>query len=158
MGIRKTLFRLNGMFSFALWDNENKSITLVRDRFGEKPLYYGWNNNSFVFGSEIKAIKLHPEFDNEIDRNSIALQMRHCYIPTPYSIFKNLRKVPPGSYIQTFSKDFRKYNNPKKYWDFKSNIEINQKETLNLEVNNLCSNLENLLQNVISDQMISDMP
>jgi asparagine synthase (glutamine-hydrolysing) len=95
-GVNKTLERLVGMFAIALWDRLEKKLHLARDRFGEKPLYYGWVNGTFVFGSELKALRKFPRFTNSVDRHALALYMRFNYVPTPYSIFQNIFKLEPG--------------------------------------------------------------
>ena len=104
LGIKETLNKTVGMFAFVIWDKKNRILTLVRDRMGEKPLYYGWQgkgvNQVFLFASELKALKPHPEFRGEINRNAIALQLRHNYIPDPYSIYKDIYKLLPGHYLQ----------------------------------------------------------
>ena len=122
IGIKKTLNKIAGMFAFVIWDKKNRSLTLLRDRMGEKPLYYGWQgegvNKVFLFGSELKALKPHPEFKGEINRNAIALQLRHNYIPDPYSIYKNIHKLLPGHYLQLKENDLKKGLLPKivNYW------------------------------------------
>lgn len=101
-GIEETLHKAVGMFAIALWDTQMHSLHLIRDRFGEKPLYYGWVKTSksrvpaFVFGSELKAIRAYPGFSNPICREALALYMRFTYIPAPYSIYKNIYKLEPG--------------------------------------------------------------
>ena len=106
-GILETLKSIRGMFAFALWDCLKKELYLARDRMGEKPLCYGWIDNSFVFASELKSIKQHPKFQNEICRNSLSLYVRYNYIPNPWSIYKNIFKLQPGYFIKinTFSAD-----------------------------------------------------
>ena len=84
------------MFAFALWDRQSHTLTLGRDRLGEKPLYYGWQGDSFLFGSELKALKAHPAFCARVNRDAIALLMRLDYIPAPHSIYNNIAKLPPG--------------------------------------------------------------
>ena len=101
-GVEKTLERSVGMFAIALWDRLEKKLYLARDRFGEKPLYYGWVNGAFVFGSELKALRQVPGFSNSVDRNALALYTRFNYIPAPYSIFKDIFKVSVG-FSKTFS-------------------------------------------------------
>lgn len=99
-GIEETLKKTVGMFAIALWDREDRVLTLARDRMGEKPLYYGFQNKTFLFGSELKALKAHPNFLSEIDRDVLCLYLRHCYIPAPYSIYKGIQKLLPGNYLQ----------------------------------------------------------
>jgi asparagine synthase (glutamine-hydrolysing) len=95
-GIEKTLERSIGMFAIALWDKLDRKLYLARDRFGEKPLYYGWVGNAFAFGSELKALRKCEGFSNPVDRNVLALYMRYCYVPAPYSIYQNIFKLEPG--------------------------------------------------------------
>ncbi|MCI5149703.1 MAG: asparagine synthetase B, partial [Candidatus Electrothrix sp. MAN1_4] len=84
-GLEKTLRSAVGMFAFALWDCHKRQLTLARDRIGEKPIYYGWQDNTFLFGSELNALKAHPKFQARIDRGALALFLRYNYVPTPYS-------------------------------------------------------------------------
>jgi asparagine synthase (glutamine-hydrolysing) len=118
-GIEATLKKTVGMFAIALWDREERVLTLARDRMGEKPLYYGWQGNTFLFGSELKALKAHPDFLAEIDRDAICLYLRHCTIPAPYSIYKGIKKLLPGTYLQLplgrVVDDLHALN-PKYYW------------------------------------------
>lgn len=97
-GVAATLPRLNGMFAFALWDRQARRLTLARDRLGEKPLYYGWNRGRFLFGSELKALTAHPQWQGELDRDALAAYLRLSYIPAPYSIYKHIHKLEPGTY------------------------------------------------------------
>jgi asparagine synthase (glutamine-hydrolysing) len=118
-GIKATLKKTVGMFAIALWDREERVLTLARDRIGEKPLYYGFQNDTFVFCSELKALKAHPDFLGEINRDVICLFLRHCYIPAPYSIYKGIKKLLPGSYLQLpFGRDVDALSaaSPKVYW------------------------------------------
>ena len=99
-GIKGTVERCIGMFAFAVWDKQTHTLTLARDRLGEKPLYYGWQGTgqhaTFLFGSELKALKEHPAFAAGIDRNALCLLMRHNYIPAPYSIYEGISKLEAG--------------------------------------------------------------
>src|ERR1051325_5635243 len=94
-GVQDSVKRFVGMFAFALWDRRDRVMYLVRDRLGEKPLYYGWAGDVFLFGSELKALRAHTMWQGEIDRDAVALLMRHNYIPAPYSIYKGIYKLPP---------------------------------------------------------------
>jgi asparagine synthase (glutamine-hydrolysing) len=95
-GIEATLKKTVGMFAIALWDTRGKTLTLARDRFGEKPLYYGWVNDAFVFGSDLKALRVYPNFANPVSREALALYMRFTYVPAPHSIYQHIYKLEPG--------------------------------------------------------------
>ncbi|HEX6965392.1 MAG TPA: asparagine synthase (glutamine-hydrolyzing) [Gemmatimonadaceae bacterium] len=99
-GVEAAVKRFIGMFAFALWDRESTTLTLVRDRLGIKPLYYGWTRAGFVFGSELKALRAAPDFSNPIDRDALALLLRHSAIPAPYTIYKGVYKLAPGTLLQ----------------------------------------------------------
>ena len=99
-GVEETLKKTVGMFAIALWDTHNRTLHLARDRFGEKPLYYGWvgsgRNTAFVFGSELKALRAYPGFVNPVSREALALYMRFTYVPAPHSIYQHIFKLEPG--------------------------------------------------------------
>ena len=90
-GISETLKKCIGMFAFALWDKKEKNLVFARDRIGEKPLYYGTQNDFLIFSSDLKAFKQHPAFNKKINRNAISLFFRYGYIPSPYSIYEKIR-------------------------------------------------------------------
>jgi asparagine synthase (glutamine-hydrolysing) len=95
-GVEATLKKTVGMFAIALWDRQDKKLTLARDRFGEKPLYYGWVNGTFVFGSELKALRAYPGFGNPVSREALAQYMRFTYVPAPLSIYEDIFKLEAG--------------------------------------------------------------
>jgi asparagine synthase (glutamine-hydrolysing) len=98
-GIEESLKRFNGMFAFALWDRRERSLVLARDRAGEKPLYYGWQGQTFLFGSELKALAPHPAWQASLDRDALTAYLRSGYVPAPWSIWRGIRKMPPGSFL-----------------------------------------------------------
>lgn len=106
-GLTVALQRFNGMFAFALWDRAERALWLARDRLGIKPLYFGRLGSTLVFASELKAIRALPAFDADIDRFALMLLMRHGYIPAPHSIYRNLRKLPPGTTLRLDARDAR---------------------------------------------------
>ena len=95
-GVTRTLKRAVGMFALALWNGNERRLYLARDRFGEKPLYYGWTKRAFIFGSELKALRRYPGFDNPIDPDVLALYTEYSCVPAPYSIYRNIYKLEPG--------------------------------------------------------------
>jgi len=159
-GVRKTLDQIIGMFSIAIWDNKHNQLTLVRDRLGEKPLYYGWQKSGqqkvFLFGSELKALIQYPEFDKTIDRGSLALYMRYCYVPAPHSIFAGIKKLEPGTFL-TISSD-GEIVKKEKYWSAIDKVNQGKGNILNDSEEGVIKNLETVLKDSISRQMISDVP
>jgi asparagine synthase (glutamine-hydrolysing) len=115
-GLEQALQRFNGMFAFALWDRQERKLHLARDRIGEKPLYYGWVGKHFVFGSELKALRAFPGFKSDIDRGALALYLRHNYIPSPYSIYRGIHKLPAGTMLTVAVSDSNAPLLPKAYW------------------------------------------
>src|SRR6266566_6821016 len=104
-GLELALKRFVGMFAFVLWDRPERTLHLARDRMGEKPLYYGWSDGVFLFGSELKALRTHPRWRGEINRNALALFMRHNYIPAPHSIYRGIFKLSPGTVLTLATAD-----------------------------------------------------
>lgn len=98
-GLEVAIGKAAGMFAFALWDRKDRLLHLVRDRFGEKPLYYGWAGRDLLFGSELKALRCHPEFDRTIDRTALRAFAARTYVPAPRSIYRGTFKLPPGSIL-----------------------------------------------------------
>lgn len=98
-GLNEALARSTGMFALALWDRSERLLQLAIDRFGEKPLYYGWSGNHFLFASELKAMRLHPAFAGEIDRGALSMLAARAYIPAPLSIYANVAKLRPGTIL-----------------------------------------------------------
>jgi asparagine synthase (glutamine-hydrolysing) len=155
-GVEKTLSLSRGMFAFALWNKKTKELILARDRFGEKPLYYGWCNNTFLFGSELKSLKTHPSFINEVDSQSLSNFIYTGFITQSKSIYKNISKLDPGSILTLNSSN----NSCKisKYWDSESLIMSSTSNIFKgteIEASQL---LEDLLVNVLSEQMMADVP
>lgn len=104
-GLETAVSRFAGMFAFALWDRRERVLHLVRDRLGEKPFYYGWMKNAFVFGSELKALRAYPAWHGEINRDALAVYMRLSYIPAPHSIYRGVYKLVPGTMARVESRD-----------------------------------------------------
>lgn len=161
-GPKESIKLFNGMFALVVWDRSNKEILLASDRMGKKPIYYGWVGKSFVFASELKALYQLDGFDNEIDRSSVALLMKYNYIPAPYSIFKNIRKLQPSSLVTI---PFRSLNDkyptlpePERYWSIKEVAENGTLDPFHGSENNIIDNLDSLLSDAVGKRMISDVP
>ena len=158
-GLEATVKKCIGMFAFALWDKEKKLLHLVRDRIGIKPLYYGWANDLFLFASELKPFHFHPDFEKEIDRNSLALLLQYNFIPAPFSIYKNVYKLQPGTILTLdFQKDSKGILNLKRYWSLDQVVEQGLLNPFQESEAKIAENLEKLLRDSIGLRMISDVP
>lgn len=159
-GVRSAIEHCIGMFAIAVWDKQERSLTLARDRLGEKPLYYGWQGNAgdacLLFGSDLAALKAHPAFTADINPNALALYMRHNAIPAPHSIYRGIFKLQPGCLL-TVSLAERE---PKidAYWSLP---EVAQRGVttpfVGTEVEAVNS-LEALLKDAVHQQMMADVP
>lgn len=157
-GLEETLHRAAGMFALALWDRKKRTLTLARDRMGEKPLYYGWQGGVFLFGSELKALKVHPAFESEIDRSAIALQMRHSYIPAPYSIYCGIHKLPPGHCVEVSASDKGTLRDPWPFWAFDQVVKHGQSNPFTGSDADAVGALDALLRSAVAQQMVADVP
>jgi asparagine synthase (glutamine-hydrolysing) len=156
LGIENILPKLRGMFSFAVWDKKERSLTLARDSMGEKPLFYGWQGKTFIFGSELKALKTHSEFKGVIDRDAISLFLMHNYVPAPYSIYKGIKKLLPGTMIKIFAEKAPDAQTVVRYWSINQIIE--NKIVTNESDYDLVNSLESKLLKSVKSQMLSDVP
>lgn len=155
-GVAATIEKSIGMFAFAVWDKETRSLTLGRDRLGEKPLYYGWQGETFLFGSELKALRAHPAFTAEVDRNALALLMRHNYIPAPYSICRGISKLPPGRLLTVSLPQREPRIVP--FWGGKQVVEAGLSGRFAGSASEAVSALEALLMDAVGQQMVADVP
>ncbi|TPG20634.1 asparagine synthase (glutamine-hydrolyzing) [Variovorax guangxiensis] len=159
-GVTATLQRSIGMFAFALWDKREELLILGRDRMGEKPLYYGWQGageeSSFLFGSELKALKEHPGFKSEIDRDALSLLMRHNYINAPHSIYRGIYKLLPGHVL---SVSMRKREPVlEQFWSLTDVAQAGVRRPFTGGVESITDELETLLRSAVRQQMLSDVP
>ena len=158
-GIREALTRFVGMFAFALWDKEERKLYLARDRIGEKPLYYGWQEKSFLFGSELKALCEHPAWQGEMNRDALALYMRHNCIPAPYTIYQGIFKLLPGTLLcMTTDMQAGHFPEPQAYWRAKDVVEDGLRNPLRCSDAEAVEQLDVLLRQSIREKMISDVP
>lgn len=159
-GLKKTLQKSIGMFALALWDKECKTLFLARDRMGEKPLYFGWQGHdsgrSFLFGSELKALKLHPSFSAGVDRRSLSLLLRHNYIPAPYSIYEGISKLEPGSILSVSLNQSEPVIT--KYWDAIEVAAAAKDMSFSGSPAQAVDELEILAKSAVQQQMMADVP
>lgn len=159
-GVEAAVEKMRGMFAFALWDRQEKCLHLVRDRMGEKPLYYGWAGDTFLFGSELKALCAHPAWRGAINRNAIALFLRHNYIPAPYSIYEGVFKLVPGT-ILTLQLDRAvagHLSTPKPYWSLNQVVAHGVQRPFAGTDTEAVEQLDGLLRDAIKQQMVADVP
>src|SRR5436305_1707697 len=155
-GLHAALRRFVGMFALAVWDRHEHKLYLVRDRLGIKPLYYGWIANDFVFASELKAISRYPMFEGRVDRDALALYMRHNYVPAPYCIYEDLYKLPPASVLSLSSTE----DSPaiSSFWSATQVAEEGLQAQLLCSDSEAISKLEDRLREAIGLRMIADVP
>lgn len=170
-GLGTAVQRFVGMFAFAVWDQEKRMLHLLRDRLGEKPLYYAWLNETFVFASELKALRSFPDWMPDIDRDALTLHMRHGYIPAPYSIYSGVYKLPPGSMLSINVEAQRRQTGfsphtgvatdsqlcPTSYWSMHAAARRGVSDPINSE-SQATDELDRLLHQAIRDQMTADVP
>jgi len=159
-GIRGALERSVGMFAFALWDCQERELTLARDRLGEKPLYYGWTGSALVFGSTLAALAAHPDWRGEIDRDALALYFQLQYVPCPWSIYRGIRKLPPATFLRLRLRDLRpgQLPDPADYWSLRQVAERGCADPFQGTDSDAIDHLETLLKQSVAGQMLSDVP
>ena len=157
-GLEDAIRRCVGMFAIALWDRKERLLHLVRDRIGEKPLYYGRMGSTLLFGSELKALRMHPDWRGQIDPGAVALFVRYNYVPAPYSIYRGIRKLPPGTILTVKGESASDIPPPRPYW---SAAEVAAEEgsapffQTDAEA---VEHLDALLRDVVAQQMVADVP
>ncbi len=158
-GVRGSLVRFVGMFAIAVWDRQEHRLTLARDRLGEKPLYYGWMNGSFLFGSELKALRRHPDWSGDLDRDVLANFLRYGYVPGPASIYRGIHKLPPGTSLRIAAASTPgDLNEPEEYWSLAAVAEAGQFDPFCGSDADAAAQLEDLLRGAVRHQMIADVP
>jgi asparagine synthase (glutamine-hydrolysing) len=145
---------LNGMFAFAVWDEEQRVLTLARDRIGEKPLYYGFAGADFIFGSELKALCVHPRFNTSIDTDALAELLRLSYVPAPHSIYTGILKLLPGHTVRVKVEDRPRVAGPVRYWSLDAKEPAREPP----EREELVQELEELLCTSVRLRMVADVP
>jgi asparagine synthase (glutamine-hydrolysing) len=157
-GLDRSLPRFNGMFAFALWDRDQRVLHLVRDRIGEKPLYYGLAGDSLLFGSELKALRAHPSFDAGIDREALALFFQYKFIPAPHTIYQGIRKLLPGTVLSVRAGRKGNLPEPSPYWTAQQAVEAALVEPFTGTAAEAANELERLLLDAVRLRMEADVP
>lgn len=158
-GLDATLPRLVGMFSLALWDTQERCLNLVRDRLGEKPLYYGWSGGTLLFGSELKALRQYPGWRGEIDPDVLSLFMRYGYVPQPYAIHRDMHKLPPGSVLRVSAEALAARSAvPRPYWSPDDLALAAVSKRFSGSPDEALARLDALLRTSVAGQMVADVP
>ena len=161
IGITKTLDIVNGMFAFAIWDKKKLSMTLARDRMGEKPLYYSIQNNSLIFASELKSLTKASGFEFKICANALNLYFQHGYIPGPQSIYKKVNKLSPGHVIEFSQENLMHADitvHSKSFWKLRDSLDFTKRDFYKKNPHEAIKDLSSLLEKSVNNQMISDVP
>ena len=154
-GLQETLERSVGMFAFALWDKHEKRLRIARDRFGEKPLYYGFNSGSWIAGSELKALEAVTGASWTLDQRALALYLRYTFVPAPYSIYENVRKLPPAHWAELHAHGGVSLHC---YWDFSEVVRKGQQQPYAGGLDEAAEELRALLDESIQLQRVADVP
>jgi asparagine synthase (glutamine-hydrolysing) len=157
-GVPAALQRFVGMFAFALWDCADRVLYLARDRIGEKPLYYGWSGGVFLFGSELKALRAHPCWVSEYDRDALHLFLQRCYVPAPLSIYRGMWKLLPGTFLRISDWVEGRLLNPVPYWSAQQAVDAGMSEPFSGTPEEAVEHLDALLRDAVGQQMVADVP
>ena len=157
-GFEATLKRTNGMFALALWDRTERVLLLARDRLGEKPLYYGWQGGKFLFASELKAFQALDNFTPQVDRDVLALYLRHGYVPDPFCIYRGLRKLGAGQWLALSAPIAGQLPAPVAYWSLQAAVEQGRAAPFLGDQREAVDALEAALDQAIKLRMVADVP
>ena len=157
-GLEAALKSTVGMFALALWDRQERRLSLARDRLGEKPLYYGWQKGRLYFGSELKALRAHPDFKSSIDDGAVIDYLYYGYVPGPRSIWKGISKLAPGCILTVPAKELLANPTPVAYWSLPTVIAASRSEPFLDSEADAIDALEARLSESVSGQMLSDVP
>jgi asparagine synthase (glutamine-hydrolysing) len=169
-GIVSAVQQAVGMFAMAVWDRQEKELCLIRDRMGEKPLYYGWQDNTLIFASELRSFREYPGFDTQLNLDALSLYLRFGYVPGPHSIYQGVHKLPPGTILRFPAKQGasrpaitnlevtkESQHEPIPYWSVKDAANRGLYDKI-LDANQAVSDLEELLCGAIRNQLVAEVP
>src|SRR6476659_2640469 len=154
-GVKPTVERLIGMFAFALWDRRDRTLALVRDRLGIKPLYYGRQNGRLVFASELKAFEVLPNWRPDLNRDALAAYLRLAYVPSPHSIYRGIDKLAPGHLA---SIDANGNVEISAYWSVEQAVERGKSARFEVSDREATDTLEMLLGDAVGRRLVADVP
>lgn len=157
-GFATALQRCNGCFALAVWDRVEQHLLLARDRIGEKPLYYTWINGRFLFASELKALHASPNFSVEIDHEAVAQYLHFGYIPDPLSIYRNVRKLIPGSFIVVKPQANGVRPNPTPFWSLRTAVDSARSDLMVCSFAEATAAFDAALQRAVAIRMVADVP
>ncbi len=158
-GLVEAIKKTVGMFAIVVWDKEKKELHLVRDRLGEKPLYYGASKGVLLWGSELKSLRAHPAWEGKVSRAALTLYLRHNYVPAPYSIYEGIKKVIPGSIVTFKGGDLSSDSETvTRYWSPLDMAEGAIRNQSSSSESQALSELESLLRSTIKREMVADVP
>ena len=156
-GLEKTLNLINGMFAFALWDRDERVLTLARDRVGKKPLYYGWCGSVLLFGSELKALRRHPHFDDQLDRDALGQFIQFNWLSGPNSIYKKIKKLQPGCFLIIPQQSSSGQASQTNYWNAQKVANDGLAKPFSGTYVQAVDQLEELLRDSVQHRMIADV-
>ena len=154
-GPEATFARLWGMFAIVLWDRQDRTLWMARDRLGKKPLYYGWANGTFLWGSELKALRAHPACPTRVSPAAQAAFLRFAYVPGPHCIYEGLRKLEPGAYARVKPGEAPRVT---RYWDPRDVVEAGARDRSALDDTAAIEELDHLLRDATRRRMVADVP
>lgn len=157
-GLDEALRRSYGMFALGLWDRQQRVLHLVRDRVGEKPLYYGVFGDTLLFGSELKALRAHPAFRADIDRDALTLLLRHDYIPAPHSIYQQVRKLEPGTILRVRAAGRRIEQGSSTYWSLGEVVRQGLADSLAGSPQEIVEQVGGAIRTAVERQLVADVP
>jgi asparagine synthase (glutamine-hydrolysing) len=155
-GFENAVRKFNGMFAIALWDRRSRRLSLARDHVGIKPLYYGWSGSTLFFASELKALRAHPAYVAELDREALALYVRHSFVPGPFSIYRDTFKLQPGCIVTFRCPAVRAVPTP--YWSLMEVASTGIADPDRRPINDVLDDLQALLCKTVKQQMVADVP
>jgi len=157
-GVEQAVKRFNGMFAFALWDGQERALTLGRDRLGIKPLYWGEVNGTLLFGSELKCLQAHPAFRGQVDHGALTLFLRYSYIPGPYSIYTGIQKLPAGTLMTVRPGQGAAQAQVRPFWTARQMVEDGLQQPFEGSADEAVDALQELLQDAVRLRRIADVP